>query len=420
MNSTCAFTICAKNYIGLAKTLEQSLREHNPTVDFYVFVADELDDETSRLAGDSVLSARDHVGIPGTEWREMSFKYDIVEFCTAIKPSCMEHLLEAGYEQVMYLDPDILVFDSLTPVLDALRQYMVVVTPHQVDVNNDIPRRGGIYNLGFIAVRNAPSVRRMLTWWKHRLRNNCSVDPMIGQFTDQKWMDHLPVVLQNGELFVARHPGLNYAPWNFDERRLIGREGKYFVAFKNPAFGEEAPLVFLHFSAFKYKEIARGNYNHKGIPMADREPELFRLIQIYGERLNASGFLQFLDLPYTYDRFSNGSSIQYIHRRIFKRLREEGWLDGDPFDSTGALFEVLSRNRLVASQGFNPERIREKDVSHADRKLRMIDMLFSLIVRAIGHARFSLLARFMIRYLHLNNRARLLGREFRALRVQTF
>ena len=42
MKKNVAFTICAKNYIGLAQILEQSVRVHNPGVDFFIFVADEF------------------------------------------------------------------------------------------------------------------------------------------------------------------------------------------------------------------------------------------------------------------------------------------------------------------------------------------------------------------------------------------
>ena len=94
----------------------------------------------------------------------MSFKYDIVEFCTSIKPFCMQALFAKGYEIVMYFDPDILVLDKLKPVYDALDDCVVVVTPHQIDIDNDVPRRGGVYNLGFLGVRKSPSVERMIRW----------------------------------------------------------------------------------------------------------------------------------------------------------------------------------------------------------------------------------------------------------------
>ena len=34
MKSNCIFTICAKNYIGLALALEKSVRQYNDDVDF--------------------------------------------------------------------------------------------------------------------------------------------------------------------------------------------------------------------------------------------------------------------------------------------------------------------------------------------------------------------------------------------------
>lgn len=420
MNRKCAFTICAKNYIGLAQTLEKSLQEKNPDTDFVIFVADEFDKTIPMDLPENVLIAKDECGIEEVDWLDMTFKYDLVEFCTSIKPSCMQTLLLKGYEIVMYFDPDILVFDKLTPVFEALEHHDVIVTPHRIDINNDIANRGGIYNLGFLGVRNTTSTSRMLGWWNDRLKNNASVDPMVGMFTDQKWMDMLPVVMGNDELFVSRHPGLNYAPWNFDERIAVKRDSQFFIQFKNSDNGGEFPLVFLHYSAFKYKEISQGNYNHKGIPMTDREYELFELIRIYGEKISDSEFLNFLKLPYTSGTYSDGTLIQYSHRRIYKRLCEEGHTFSDPFDASGEFFALMSKNRMLSEPTYNPERISDSNVSNIGRKLRIIDLLTSTLIRLIGYTRFSLLARFMIRYLHLSNRSRLLGPKFRKIKVKTF
>jgi hypothetical protein len=420
MTRTCAFTICAKNYIGLARALERSVREHNPDVDFIIFVADVFGGSRPSSLPENVLFARDVCGIASADWRDMTFKYDIVEFCTSIKPFCMRYLFGHGYELVMYFDPDILVFAPLTPLFESLERHVVVVTPHRIDINTDIASRGGIYNLGFLALRRGASAERLLAWWGARMRNHASVDPMRGLFTDQKWMDHLPLVLANDELFVSRHPGLNYAPWNFDEREAVKRRGQFFVRFKNPECGGELPLVFLHYSAFKYNEISQGNYRHKGIPMANREAALIELIRMYGEKIAESDFLKYHDLPYSYDAFSDGTPIQYNHRRIFKRLREEGYIFDDPFDATGSLFDLFRRSRMLAPVAYNPERITSDRVAGIDRKVQLIDAIASLLVRVIGHSRFSLLARFMIRYLHISNRARLLGPEYRKLKIETF
>ena len=41
MKKKCAFTIVAKNYIGLGLILEQSIRKYYSDFDFYIVVADE-------------------------------------------------------------------------------------------------------------------------------------------------------------------------------------------------------------------------------------------------------------------------------------------------------------------------------------------------------------------------------------------
>lgn len=252
------------------------------------------------------------------------------------------------------------------------------------------------------------------------MRNHASVDPMLGLFTDQKWMDQLPVVLGNDELFVLRHPGLNYAPWNFDERLVVKHDNRFFIRFKNIEDGREYPLLFLHYSAFKYKEISHGNFNHKVFPMTNREPELYNLIQIYGEKISENDFQKFFNLHYSYDVFSDGTQIQYNHRRIYKRLREDGRKFIDPFNADGKLFNLLRQKRMLSQSAFNPERITIEKITNLDWKIKVIDILTLALIRVIGFPNFSLLARFMIRYLHLSNRARLLGSEFRKLKIETF
>ena len=64
--------------------------------------------------------------------------------------------------------------------------HKAVATPHRLQIENDMPSRGGVYNLGFLGVRAGPATDRMLRWWEDRLRNHCSADPMRGYFTDQK------------------------------------------------------------------------------------------------------------------------------------------------------------------------------------------------------------------------------------------
>ena len=104
--TNCAFTIVAKNYIGLAMILEKSIKRYYTDLDFFIVVADEPSSELSDMP-ENIIFAKDELGIDNKKWYEMAFKYDLTEFCTAIKPDSILYILSQGYEKVIYLDPDI-------------------------------------------------------------------------------------------------------------------------------------------------------------------------------------------------------------------------------------------------------------------------------------------------------------------------
>jgi hypothetical protein len=68
------------------------------------------------------------LGIP--DFEHLAFKYQLVEFNTALKPTFLKSIFSEGFDSVIYLDPDIKVFSALSPVLNALSSSDIVLTPH--------------------------------------------------------------------------------------------------------------------------------------------------------------------------------------------------------------------------------------------------------------------------------------------------
>ena len=71
----------------------------------------------------------------------------------------------------MYIDPDMVVFDRLDPVHEALQDHAIVVTPASMTPVLDGHRpddieflRVGVFNLGFVAVSRTDEARRFLRW----------------------------------------------------------------------------------------------------------------------------------------------------------------------------------------------------------------------------------------------------------------
>ena len=104
MNKNVVFTIVAKNYIGLAQILEESLKEKNPDTDFFIIVADEFSDDFDiEKLPSNILIARKELNISVQQWTDMSFKYDLTEFCTSIKPASFSYFIEkTKYKKIIF------------------------------------------------------------------------------------------------------------------------------------------------------------------------------------------------------------------------------------------------------------------------------------------------------------------------------
>lgn len=417
----CAFTICAKNYIGLAKVLEESMKKYNKDVDFYIFVADELTKEQREMSPSNIIDTKNVVDCPPALWEELTFKYDIVEFCTSIKPLCFKYILDKGYQKALYFDPDILFFSNIDEVWELLESYSAIVTPHiaypYIQTTKATDDHGmmssGIFNLGFLGVKNNASTYKMITWWFDRLSHHCISEIQDGFFTDQKWMDSLPWILDNGELYISRHLGWNIAPWNLKERKVIKEtEDNYSVMLKRDEKISQ-PLVFFHYSAVNYQDLLKGIYRNRNFKLDQEDSVLIELLKIYGESIQKSDFTKYLSWKYTYNQFSNGNTIQLAYRRIYKRLVDEGHNYKSLFSSEGAFYKILKDRKLIFNPINNPERIKTDKVSNYGRKVHFFDTVTYLFVRLFGFDKYTLLCRFLVHYLKKKNYVRLLGKDFR-------
>jgi len=224
----------------------ESLQNTHPDWDRYVGLADRCDDvqEFSRNLFDTVLVE----SLPLPDRNAFLFRYGIMELNTAIKPYMFSHLRKQGYEHIIYIDPDILVFDRLSDVEQLLNEgAAAVVTPHLTAPIKDqfVPTeldimRAGAYNLGFLALGNQPESDAFIQWWEEKLEFGAVSDPARGLFTDQKWIDLAPGMF--GNFAILRDPGYNVAYWNLAHRPIKKVGSTYQV--------NNHPLRFFHFSGF--------------------------------------------------------------------------------------------------------------------------------------------------------------------------
>lgn len=391
----CAFTIVAKNYIGLGQILGKSLREHNPEVDFRIYVSDEFEVLPNNLPSEVIVAKDVLKDITPAQWRDMAFKYDLTEFCTSIKPYCFEHVFDDGYDKAYYFDPDIFIFSSIEEISKSLDGHSMTLTPQiagiHVNYTGEHPEWAmnvnGIFNLGFCGIRNNQWGNLVVQWWKERLRDNAFTDRSVGEFTDQKWMDWIPAFLGD-ELCVQKSLGMNMAPWNFFEREVYKNDdGAWRVRFRtNDAPQRDDALVFIHFAGYDYSKLKCGTIARKRIENLKDYDDIINVSGIYRDAIveNAEVFDSFISQQYSYSAYDNGVKIASFHRRLYHGLKD---YTGNPFaTSKGSFYDSIYKKGMIVKE--NIDHASRQNVGNMEGKKRMLSYLYKVLYMAMGYKRY--------------------------------
>ena len=406
--TTVVFTICARNYIGLARVLQRSITQHGQDIDFRIYVADDsesYDQDGTLIAASRALSTI----IPPVEYANMAFMYDVTEFCTSIKAACFQHAFADGYETCIYMDPDILVTSDIRHIVEGLDGRSILMTPHLcIPSSGEGPRADsgilatGVYNLGFLALRSGQVARRFLTWWHQRLRTQAFNDHYNALYTDQRWMDFVPALFPAEAVRVWRHLGCNVAPWNYHERRIVPENGRFVVQARGVASDgptQVDPLIFLHFSGFDFRRILDGTFNQLNLVDARSYDDVKPLYDLYGAAISAEAdeMSRQLALPYGFGVFADGSPILPSHRRLFRVWRERHGDAAAPCSTGQGSFHDALRQRGLLGTGdgaaLAADKATARSMSGADRMLRRAQKVFRLFYRVLGRSRFILFVR---------------------------
>lgn len=403
--TNCVFTIVAKNYIGLAQILEESLKAKNENTDFYIIVADEfLDGYDKDSLPKNILFAQKELNITEENWIDMSFKYDLTEFCTSIKPASFLYFLEkTEYQKIIYLDPDIYIYHSLDPVFEMLTDHSIVLTPHittiQDEFNGDRSESGllstGLFNLGFCAIKRNPSSQKMISWWNQRLIDKCYIDSYDSYYTDQKWMDFLPSFFTSQELYISRHLGMNIAPWNFFEREIF--VDNHILKVKNREYNIENstfPVLFVHYSGYNYSELKKGNVIQNNISNIKGYDDIKLLTDVYARAIHERKeiFDKYINEKYSFNFFENGDAIQNFHRRIYRSLlmKGESRFENPFLVNSNSLHQVFKNKGMIKISDVNLDKVTKENLHGVEKKLIVFNRATRLLYKLIGFEKYML------------------------------
>jgi ADP-heptose:LPS heptosyltransferase len=336
-----AFTIVSFNYLSLARILGESFKKHNPDIEFVILIVDKVKEGTDLSKEKFKIVTIDELDIQNKA--EFIFKYNITEVNTAVKPYFIRYYLmeKMGAEKIMYIDPDIYFYGPVTKILAGLEKGDLVFTPH---ILSPIPDDGktpneisimqvGCFNLGFLALNTTEETKKFIEWWWERLYKYSISAPEKGLFTDQKWMDYAPSLVNN--VHVLRDFGHNAAYWNLHERKDFSfQDGKYFV--------NGTPLVFFHYSGYLIDNQNQISKFQNRFTLSQFNETLTDLFKKYGEELVSHDFFATKKIPYAYAYFDNGIQIPDVIRRIYYSIDNKKRF-GNPFETKqkGSFYEWL-------------------------------------------------------------------------------
>lgn len=348
MSELAVCTIITKSYLPYARTLASSLAKHNPDVNLYVLLADNIDNYFDPSLEPFKFIYLEDLSEPNIV-EQMCFYYTPFELCCGLRGLLHEYMFKkTDAQKWLFLDSDIMVFNSLTVIFNQLENSSILLTPHitipTTDNNYAEPNceitylKSGLYNAGFLGLSRTDTSRKFISWFKDRLKSfsfhdYASKDYISrGLFVDQLWLNLVPLYFK--EVKLCLEPGANLGHWNIFDR-LFDKDSLGNITV------DEKPLLFIHFSGWDIKNIDKVS-KYTSILNEEKTPSSWlEISKPYKDGLLAHGYEEFTSHPYAFNFFQNGELITLEMRHQYYNLIKNEQIDSSPFSD-----EVYNRLRV--------------------------------------------------------------------------
>jgi len=327
-------TVVTRNYAHFAQVLMDSCRRYHPEADLFVCYADRPPQPWKEsIDGVQVIYGHE---LAIENWKRFAFQYTPFELSCALKPFVISELLCRGYDEIAYLDGDMLIYGPLSEVFNAFERASIVLTPHlltPLPIDGKRPDEtafliSGTFNAGFFAVRNDANTQSFIHWWKQMCLRNCYVDLSSSIFVDQKWLSLVPGMF--GGVHVLRHPGYNAGHWTLSQFPFTS--AAVTSVSESGVAVDGKPLVLFHFSG-----MTPSNANDYLVSQTrtslDVLPALRKIVSQYHRDLAEAGMSICSAWGCEFDQLADGSKIHLAWREAIRQQHKSFVKVVDPFDT---------------------------------------------------------------------------------------
>lgn len=147
-----------------------------------------------------------------------------IEYYFTLSPCLPRWLLGLNpeFESITYLDADLFFFSSPQQLFAAMAtaKASVLMTEHRFPRALKRLEKWGRYNVGIQIFKNDAVGRRVLDDWRRQCLEWCYDRLEENRFADQKYLDAWPQKY-GAAVLVLDHGGVNLAPWNWQNHRIV-------------------------------------------------------------------------------------------------------------------------------------------------------------------------------------------------------
>jgi hypothetical protein len=235
-----------RNYLSRGLALYHSLQRHAPGTRFWVLCLDEVCPQvlvTLALPNLVPVSLADFEAAD-PEVAATRSNRSMIEYYFTCSPAWILHVLEreASCEWVTYLDGDLFFFDTPEKIFGELEESAFAIIPHRYTPKLKKLQKYGVYNVGWVGVRNHSDGISAVSWWRNKCIEWC-YDYVDGdRFADQGYLETL--LTRFPRVKAIENIGANLAPWNIGNYRIEYRATKVLI-------NETHPLIFFHFQGLR-------------------------------------------------------------------------------------------------------------------------------------------------------------------------
>jgi hypothetical protein len=118
-------------------------------------------------------------------------------------------------------------------------------------------------------------------------------------------------------------------------------------------------------------------------------------------------------MKYSYNQFENSLPILNLHRRLYRRLLNDGKINGNPFSTDDkTFFSMLKENNMILKQFSIIDKSNRFNTTNMEGKIKFVNSLFRLLYKLIGHQRYFKLIKVFREYSKIENHVHLIDKSY--------